>query len=294
MKQRRGRPRSPGRTVEEAGATMGEVLAEYRQSPQFTKLAAATKRIYERQIGILREYSDLPIAGLRRRHILTLRDRQAHSPSQANQFLVTARVVMAFAVDREYRDANPAAGIKPLPVGEWDRWPEWAVEKFLQGADSEMAFAVSLALSTGQREGDLLRLRWSDYEQPFLNVVQQKTGAKLRIPLPDTMVALLADRKAAARSIYILHRANGQPWPAPAFQRSFRNTRKKLGLPDMLVFHGLRKTAVSRMAEAGCTPHEIMAISGHKSIAMIQHYSKGAAQEVRALAAIEKLNRRIK
>jgi integrase len=50
--------------------------------------------------------------------------------------------------------------------------------------------------------------------------------------------------------------------------------------------HGLRKASCRRLAEAGCTVHEIMAISGHKSIAEVQRYTLAADQKIMAERAI--------
>jgi integrase len=43
-------------------------------------------------------------------------------------------------------------------------------------------------------------------------------------------------------------------------------------------FHGLRKAACRRLAEAGCSAPEIMAISGHKNLSELQHYIEAANQ----------------
>jgi integrase len=52
--------------------------------------------------------------------------------------------------------------------------------------------------------------------------------------------------------------------------------------------HGLRKNAAVTLAEVGCEPHEIMAITGHKTLAMITHYTKRANQKRLADRAMEK------
>jgi integrase len=58
---------------------------------------------------------------------------------------------------------------------------------------------------------------------------------------------------------------------------------------DGLNVHGLRKLAATALAEAGCTPHEIAAVTGHKSLAMVELYTRSAAQERLALTAIGRL-----
>ena len=52
--------------------------------------------------------------------------------------------------------------------------------------------------------------------------------------------------------------------------------------------HGLRKAAARRLAEAGCTAHEIAAITGHASLEEIEHYTKAVDQQKLAASAMEK------
>ena len=60
-------------------------------------------------------------------------------------------------------------------------------------------------------------------------------------------------------------------------------------MPEDCVLHGLRKTAARTLAEAGCSVHEIMSITGHKSITEVERYTREASQKKLATAAILKL-----
>ena len=73
------------------------------------------------------------------------------------------------------------------------------------------------------------------------------------------------------------------------FENAFSLERKRLGIRK--VFHGLRKTAAVNLAEAGCSEREIMAITGHQTAQMVDHYVKAASQKNMAKTAIEKLKR---
>jgi integrase len=50
--------------------------------------------------------------------------------------------------------------------------------------------------------------------------------------------------------------------------------------------HGLRKACCRRFAEAGCSVHEIKAISGHKSIGEVERYTRAVDQKAMAKRAI--------
>ena len=60
------------------------------------------------------------------------------------------------------------------------------------------------------------------------------------------------------------------------------------GLPQRCKPHGLRKAAARRLAEAGCSASEIMAITGHKTLAEVERYTRAAEQERLARQAIQR------
>jgi integrase len=68
----------------------------------------------------------------------------------------------------------------------------------------------------------------------------------------------------------------------------FREQCNKAGLRHCS-FHGLRKAAARRLAERGCTPHEIAAITGHATLKEIERYTKDAERRCLAASAMEKV-----
>jgi integrase len=82
--------------------------------------------------------------------------------------------------------------------------------------------------------------------------------------------------------------SEGRPFTAPGFTNWFRDCCNQARLPNGLSAHGLRKAACRRLAEAGCTAHEIMSISGHTSLREVQRYTAAADQVRLARAAMQK------
>ncbi len=80
----------------------------------------------------------------------------------------------------------------------------------------------------------------------------------------------------------------GKPFTAAGFGNWFREQCNLAGLPHCSA-HGLRKAAARRLAEAGCTAHEIAAITGHASLREIVRYTKAADQVRLAVAAMDKV-----
>jgi hypothetical protein len=67
-----------------------------------------------------------------------------------------------------------------------------------------------------------------------------------------------------------------------------RRRHTQAGIPHCSS-HGLRKASATRLAEAGCSPHQIMAITGHKSLKEVEVYTKAAGQKGLAMSAMARL-----
>jgi integrase len=194
---------------------------------------------------------------------------------------------MRLAVMLEYRESG-IAGVKKLPVGERRRWSDQDIAYALENFPEHLRRAVVLALYTGQRSGDLTAMTWAAYDGEGINVKQQKTGVQLWLPCHPTLKEELDAWRLTATAVTILTTGRGVPFGTalpPAAHAAIKSHPQLHGL----VFHGLRMTAAAWLAESGCTPHEIASITGHKTLAMIEHYTAGADQVRRAKAAIFKL-----
>lgn len=269
--------------------TINAVITEYKASPEYKDLSASTKRNREKHFEMLRSIGDQQVSSFRRRHILQIRDAMAQTPGMANNFVASVSKLLSFAVEREYIEHNPAYRIKRLKLGEHEEWPEEVVNLFLAGCEHPMVLrGVVLGLYTGQRVGDVLSMTWGHYKDGWIEVKQEKTDASVFVPCHSELTAYLDRWREGTNSLFMIHREDGQRYTKSRFGQLFREERHKLGL-DEYVFHGLRKTASSRMAEAGCTDREIMAVTGHKTVEMVSKYTRKADQRRRASAAIVKL-----
>ena len=143
-------------------------------------------------------------------------------------------------------------------------------------------------LHTGQRVSDVIRKAWHDIGPDGISVVQQKTKAKLVVPMhPDLQEAL----KHWPRShVTILTSHSGRPFASSShFSTGMGRAIDRAKLGRRCVPHGLRKAAARRLAEAGCAVHEIQAITGHASLSEVARYTKAAEQRVLASSAVARL-----
>lgn len=287
------RVKSPRSTS--AIGTWDALVREYKLSPRYQRdLSRNTRKYYDRQLERVRHLGKTSVADLKRRDILAIRDALAINHSQtANQFVTVMSVLLDFAVDREYRESNPLVRIKRIRGGTYETWNDTQIRHALTTFAEPYRRAVVLALYTGQREGDCCAMRWSQYDGSAIEVVaQEKTGAYVWIPVHRTLKAEL-DRWRAGIEVgvdrTILVNSLGRPWPSHSFAAMLSRVIHRHRQLDGLVFHGLRKAAAARLAEAGCSTHEIAAITGHKSLGMIELYTKKADQKRRAISAMAKL-----
>jgi len=118
---------------------------------------------------------------------------------------------------------------------------------FLKFSPTHLHLPLLLALWTGQRQGDLLRLLWSAYDGTHIRLKQSKTSSRVVIPVGAPLKTAL-DR-AAKRSTIILTTIDGKPWTPDGFRASWRKACARAGIAG-LTFNDLRGTAVTRLALA--------------------------------------------
>jgi integrase len=276
--------------------TLGDLIQRYRQSHGFGKLAQETRRVYDRHLAHLDEIwgtMPLDVVGDRsfRKGIKDERDRIAErSERGADYFVAVLSIVLGYAVDDGTLEENHAKAIRKLykPDRANKIWADQDIAAFQAVASPELQLALRLALDTGQRQKDLLRLPWSAFDGATISLRQSKTDAEVTVPCTTELRAAL--ETAPRRSPLILTNSRGRPWTSDGFRTSWHKATKASGITG-LTFHDLRGTAVTRLAEAGCTVPEIASITGHtlrSATTILRAYRARTSKQ--ASAAIEKLN----
>lgn len=247
--------------------TMMTLIAEFKGSAEFQKLAPSSIRNYISYIKMIEdEFGDLPLAALEDRRIRgefkTWRDRFANTPRKADYAWTTLARILSVAKDRGMIGVNPCEGGGRLYTADrTDKlWLDGDVATFLNSANSELSLALMLALWTGQRQGDLLRLPWSAYDGQSIRLQQSKTGRRLVIPAGQPLRALL-DR-TDRRCPLLLTSQRGKPWTSDGFRTSWSKACARAGI-NGLTFHDLRGSAVVRLALADATVPQIATFTGH-------------------------------
>jgi integrase len=270
--------------------SVAAVVAEYLDSQQFFgSKSAGTQRMRR---GILERfraaYGERPFALLPPEWIEALLDSKP--PHAARSWLVTLRSLCRFAIKRRYRRDDPTANIKLASIKS-DGFHTWTEEEIAQfeahhPVGTKPRLALALLLYTGQRRSDVVRMGRQHIREGVLTVKQEKTGATLAIPVHPHLQAVF-DATPSAQLTFLVT-ATGKGYDGNHFSRRFREWCDAAGLPKRCSPHGLRKAACRRLAEAGCSANEIMAISGHATMKELVRYTAAADQARLARNAMTK------
>ena len=269
-----------------APGTIAALMLAYEREERFAGLAHNTRRQY---LGIMREIArnagDLAVADITRRDMKALyRSLRQRGTSIAAAHMRLWRILLGYAVDEGLRADNPATKLN-VAAGRarTQTWTPAEVATFCVAAEAvgrpSIALAVRLAYEAGQRVSDVLRASWRDLEGGALRVVQQKTGAKVTVPLSAGLLADLERMERRAVTI-VAHDGSGQPWGDYAFRAQFNRIRAKAGLRH-LRFHDLRRTALTEAGAGGATVVELRALGGHADLSSLQRYVVPTADAAR-------------
>lgn len=218
-------------------------------------------------------------------------DLKAEHPAAANNLLRILRVLLSFAKTRGWRSDNPALEVRKLSYRTegFHSWTDAEIAafeaKWAVGTKERLAF--DLLLFTGQRSADVRTMTANQVRDGMISLRQEKTGEALDIPIHEALATSLGAYRS--EQLILVATAYGQPFTAKGFGNWFSAAARQSGLPAGCSAHGLRKAAARRLAEAGCTAHQIAAITGHRSLKEIERYTRAVDQKHNARAAMAKV-----
>lgn len=271
--------------------TIAALVASYYRSSEYLNLKPITQRTYRSTIEPFREeHGDKITSELKREHVKAIIAKLADRPAVANNWLKTIKILIRHAVENGMRADNPTIGIRKLRTGSsgYRTWTEAEIQTYYDKhpTGSRARLALDLMLFTGQRRADVVRMGRQHLRDGVLTIRQSKTGTEVEIPLHPTLRASLD--ALSKKNMTFLLTEYGKPFAVAGFGNWFRDRVTDAGLPEGLSAHGLRKAACRRLAEAGCTGPQIMAISGHKNLKEVQVYIQAADRLGLARAAVDK------
>ncbi|MDQ1079726.1 tyrosine-type recombinase/integrase [Pseudoroseomonas cervicalis] len=269
------------------------LAVDWYGSALFRQLASSTQAVYRRNLERIRAaHGHRLVADLDAQVVRRLMAKQIETPAAANHVLRMLRLLMRHAIDLEWRPDDPTRGVRRFRERQEGArtWSEEDIARFEahHPIGSRARLAMALLLYTGQRRSDVVKMGRQHLRGGSIFVRQQKTGAELLIPLHPELRRVL--EATQGEHLTFLTTQAGASFASPTgFYNWFVEVTQAAGLPKGLSPHGLRKAAARRLAEAGCSAHQIAAITGHKTLSEVERYTRAVDQERLATAAILKL-----
>jgi integrase len=267
--------------------TFDHLVKQYWKSPGYKALAESSQRGYDHALNKLMDYfRGVDVEDIKRSAMIQMINDQSEKPASANLMLRVASVLFSFAVDMDIIPYNPAARLKKLKIGSHTRWHPEEVRKAVEMRNRIVSSAVALAWYTGQREGDILKMRWKDFKEGAFHLTQTKTKLEMTIKAHADIIAYLMDiRGVEPEDYYIV--SGEKPISEQAFRARFTRAMDKIGIYK--TFHGIRKGVACMLAEKGRSSKEIAAILGHKTTRMADFYAEQSSGTKLASNAVDNI-----
>lgn len=219
------------------------------------------------------------LAHIRGRDVAAYRDDRLKvaAPTTVNNELILLSHLFTTATKEWGMESldNPVAKIRrpKLPKGRERRISPDEEARLLDTMPTlEMRVAVILAIETGMRRQELATLTWGMVQGSVIYLDDSKNNTRRQIPLSSRCVdALKSMPRRIDGRLFAVH--------PESIGRNFRNAAIRAGLHDVR-FHDLRHEATSRLFERGLNVMEVAAITGHKTLGMLQRYTHLKADDL--------------
>ncbi|MGB2534045.1 MAG: tyrosine-type recombinase/integrase [Candidatus Puniceispirillum sp.] len=139
---------------------------------------------------------------------------------------------------------------------------------------TQLFLAILIALNTGMRQGEILKLKWEDidFDRDQINVRDTKNGSNRLIVLSTTLRTALFCKERNTKTVFKI--------TASGLQQAFRKLTSQLQIHN-LRFHDLRHEAISSFFEMGLSVPEVQLMSGHRTLDQLMRYSHARIEEIR-------------
>lgn len=273
-----------------APGTMRDLAFRYFSTTRYLAKAPSTRMVERQMIDrFMIAHGEKRATTIQTKHLDAIFAAMSDTPAAAMNLRKRLRALFKLAIKLGWRSDDPTAATDTFRLGSHHTWTEDEIAAFQahwsRGTMQRTAF--DLLLYSGQRSGDVRRFTWGDVRDGRIRVLaQEKTGAAVDAPLhPELTKTLEAHER---KGIVVIMTQHGASFTS-GFGNWMADAIAKAGLPSRCVPHGLRKAAARRLAEAGCTPHQVMAITGHRTLKEVERYTADASRKGMADEAMAKV-----
>lgn len=221
---------------------------------------------------------------------------------QRNKQVAVLSAVYAKLIGKWYvTKVNPCVGVERNETRRRDRYITDAEYDLIKAAmPQRIQLAMELALLTGQRQGDILSLKWDQVSPEGIAFKQAKTGKKLRVGLSPALQDVLDEAKKLVPQVpreYVLRTRSGRRYTSEGFRAVWQRRMSKIlkgywqkprgkdrvwhapVIAERLTFHDIRAKTVSDSA----TLEEAFERAGHQTMAQTRGTYDRATRTVKPL-----------
>lgn len=285
------------------------VLEGQQEAPEDRTLAVVVRR-YEREViplkarrtqadntrqlrNLLAVFGEIPVDEITPTDVREYMDRRGRQAKvQANREKALLSHILNHAREWGYTTAaNPCAGVRSFRETGRERFVTDDEFDAVRGAaDRTVADAMALALLTGQRPADVLKMCREDIRDGALHVAQNKTGKRIAIALTGELGALVEKLLAHAKApAYLIANDDGSAVTPQQLRGRFEKAREAAGVDFQ--FRDIRAKSGTEASAAGGLDHA-QKLLGHKHQTMTQHYVRArqgeSVQPLRKPGIVEK------
>jgi integrase len=276
--------------------TINALAVDYYRSTMWEHLAKDTRKKRHRTIELFRaKHGDKRVALLRREHIEKML-AEIGKPSAKRDWVKTIRGLLQFAIPNMLA-SDPTEGISRIKLAKTKGHHTWTDEEIAQyrahwPLGTQQRLVMEFALETASRKGEVVRLGPQHVRNGRIRIERTHGSDDVDIPMS-------AELQAACEAMPKVHlnyivTAYGKQRSKYGLGNDFARWATEAGLPARCRMHGLKKGGMRRLAEAGNTAHELMAISGHKTLTEVQRYTIDADKKRLAESGMAKMRERTK
>lgn len=278
--------KSAAPSVRPGADTLTWLIDRYFESAEFKSLNPSTQKTRRLILGHIADADgNKPYKLLETKHVRRMRDLKAEKPEAANGRVKALRAVFAWAVQLgvDLATHNPARDV-PYIDSKSEGFHSWTDAEVAQFEDrhpvgTKARLAMALLLYSSQRRSDVVLFGPEHVHNGWLHFTQQKNRERkpiyLEIPIVPELQAILDATELGEETF--LTNAYGRPFTVESFGNWFRDRCNEAGLKHCTA-HGLRKAAARRLAENDRSSHQIMAITGHRTLKEVDRYTRAANQ----------------
>jgi integrase len=266
------------------------LISSYYRTPRWLAMKPSSQQTYR---GIIERFratnGHLDVRRVTTGTVDAKLGKMSGTPAAANNLRKALSKLHRHAIKLNWRTDNPVDATDAYKAGKgWHSWTEDEIAAFEKRwpIGTRERLALELLLGTALRESDVVTVGRQHRQGDRLRLSHGKNESETVVPIGPTLQAAMAGFDSG--NLTYLATQFGRPFTVKGFYNWFKRACVKANISHCSP-HGLRKATSRRLAEAGATPLEGRAVTGHKTDKMFAYYAESANRQAMAEVAMGKV-----